>query len=235
MLDLVVTLPVVPGGTDVSGTAVEADGDVQVGVHVDGVEPVTAVFSSATEWSATLADPLEFGMGGSAWQHGSDVDGDRTEVWWSTSNTSFSVDPFGDQVWGGEWAPDSPMTVSVTAPVVAGPWYATSDSEGNFHLDLAAEGYDVAAGETVLVSDGTGFSKEHVVTELVWTGVDVDTDTVSGTAAVDSTVWVNVHESGADDVEATATGGTWDAVMPMGIDEGTQGYAYQPDDDGDQT
>ena len=89
----------------------------------------------------------------------------------------------------------------------------------------------------VVVSDESGvfWDKDHVVTDVAFTGIDAEFDVVSGTTSAVSPVWVNVHESGFDDTEAVLVGGEWDAAMPFDIDDETQGYAYQRDFDGDRT
>ena len=114
------------------------------------------------------------------------IDGDRTEVWWQTLQTSFTVDPVHDQVWGSQWTPGDVITVSI-AGVSGGPWTETADGSGDFHLDLSGF-YDVASGDDLTVSDEGTHTKDHTVTELAVTGVNVDTDTVSGTAQPDSLV-----------------------------------------------
>ncbi len=236
VLDLAVTLPVDPAGSFVSGTGVEANGDVQVQIHVEGAVPVTAGFSSSTAWSATMSQTLGFGVNGSAWQEEtSDPDGDRTEVWWQTPQTSFTVDPVGDQVWGNEWTPGA-----VSVSIGDSSWPAVADSGGNFHLDLSGI-YDIVASDLVEVSDTGSLFKDHTVTALELTGVDPDADEVTGIAAQDSEVWVNIHGSGDPDVVAVADtsvtdGWEWVAGFATGlIDPETAGYAYQPDDDGDRT
>ena len=239
VLDLSVTLPVVPGGTVVSGMAVEAEGDVWVQVHAEDAEPVTAVFSDASNWTATFPGPIELGMNGSAWQEEtSDPDGDRTEVWWSAPNPSFSVDPVGNRVWGDGWTPGS-----VAVSIGGLSWPAVADSGGHFDLDLHGF-YDVVEGDVVEVSDTGSLVKTHTVTGLSVAGVIVVDDEVTGTAVQDSLVWVNIHGSEDPDVVVAAdfdvygdgSAWVWTAGFPAGsIDDETQGYAYQPDGDGDQT
>ena len=65
----------------------------------------------------------------------------------------------------------------------------------------------VGAGDLVTVSgdvSGTVVVKDHVITELALTGVDVDTDVVSGTAAEGTSVGVNIHGLSDPEIEAIA-------------------------------
>ena len=234
VLALMVDVPVDVGDTVVSGTANSANGDVWVGLHVDMYEPDLAVFSNG-DWSATLSQSIEFGVNGSAWQDEPvDFDGDRTEVVFGPAQTAFMVDPVSDQVWGHEWASGATITVTI-AGGAGSPWTETADVDGNFGLDLSGV-YDVVADDVVEVTDGD-VTKTHAVTALELTGVNDVADTVTGLAALGSSVWVNIHGSGVDDTEAVADAGTgvWVATFTDQIEPDTQGYAYQPDDDGDST
>ena len=79
------------------------------------------------------------------------------------------------------------------------------------------------------------------MTGLSLMGVDVDNDLVTGEAAQDSSVWVNIHGSSDPEVEAIADADLgfgfwgWTAAFPGLIEPETGGYAYQPDIDGDRT
>ena len=121
-----------------------------------------------------------------------------------------------------------------TFPSVDAPW---DPGMGQFVAQFDI-GEAIVAGDLVTASgdvSGSPVVKEHVVTGLAFTGVNVDTDTVSGTAEPDSTVWVNIHGSGLEDFETTANG--WRVVGRDARESTTetQGYAYQADDDGDRT
>ena len=235
--------------SDVAVVSVDAAADTVTGTAQDGVdlwvwvhnEPsgLSATADGLGDWVAYFDTVFDLVPGTAGAVAEADSDGDQTQVDWRVPAPQFGVDPVGDQVWGGDWLPDASITVSVTAPVVAGPWFATPDEYGNFNLDLSGV-HDLVAGETVLVTDVID-SKDHTVTGLALTDVDVDTETVSGTAALGSSVWVNVHNAGSEDVEAVASVdlgsgiGVWSTSALGDIAPETQGYAYQPDGDGDQT
>ena len=140
-----------------------------------------------------------------------------------------------DGVWGAAFYSD-------TQPSVDAPWNpGVGQSVAQFEIPDT-----VAAGDLVTVSgdvSGTVVVKDHVITELALTGVDVDTDVVSGTAAEGTSVGVNIHGLSDPEIEAIADSynagsGLWEwtAAFAAGqIDPDTQGYAVQRDDDGDQT
>ncbi len=105
----------------------------------------------------------------------------------------------------------------------------------------------ILPGFIVSITDGTVF-KTHTVTPLAVTGINLDTDTVSGTAEPGSQVevgWI-CDDNGCAYRSETAVGGNWVADFSQpgdGGDEqdlfdikpGTESEARQPDEDGDAT
>ena len=188
----------------VSGTAAEGT-FVQVWVHNTG-QGVDVEAGGTGAWVADLSSvglDIVSGTQGAASQR--DDDGDQTQVDWSVPNPVFSVDPVTDNVRGDGWTTGSSVLIQVenqAGTVVAGPFIASTDEGGRFGFNLFSEpasgfGHDVVAGDVVVVEDSDSWGvKDHTVTLLALTDVDVDGDSVSGTAVAGSSVWVNIHKSG---------------------------------------
>ena len=103
----------------------------------------------------------------------------------------------------------------------------------NFEL---REVFNIQAGHHVTMTDGTT-TKILLVSNLVVTNANPDTDTVSGTADPGSEVHVWIEGCGDPcDVRVTADSGTWLVDFPDGtLDPGTWYPAEQEDEDGDRT
>ncbi|NNF65462.1 MAG: hypothetical protein HKN07_14550, partial [Acidimicrobiia bacterium] len=164
----------------------------------------------------------------------------------ATPTPWFSVEVYGNGMWGGDFAPNGEVTVTVdkgTGPVsMPGSPFGTDDS-GSFTASYDAV-VDFVAGDLVEVSDGTT-TKTLSVANLTVDSVDEATNVVSGAADANSTVWVSIHgepgdpgrtvtadESGlwtTDFDDPGDSGGTWD------LQPGDGGYAQRSDDDGDST
>jgi hypothetical protein len=236
----------------VSGTA-EPRSSVWVDVNTDwgdgsGREVVaddfgdwTADFSVAgpEEWQ----QPFDIGPGVQVGASQSDEDGDSTWAGMRIPNPGFSVRPADDSVWGWEWTPSSLVTITIGD--VGDPIFemtAGTDEWGNFGTDPV--GFDILPGMLVTITDGVS-TKTHIVTSLTVGDVDVDADTVSGTAEPGSALWVDVN-GGESGRQVTADGeGNWvadfsvaggeDWQQPFDIGPGAEVGASQSDADGDST
>ncbi|MEW5986420.1 MAG: ABC transporter substrate-binding protein [Chloroflexota bacterium] len=181
---------------------------------------------------------------GEARQH--DPDGDSTQYGWRIPQPRFNTSYLNDWVNGWEWAADSSVTIAIDDPD-NGPGedytaVAPTDAWGNFgHNTWPA--FDVQSGQTITVTDGLN-TKTHWVTYLAVTGMDVDADTVSGTASPGARVHVWVGDAHRHE---TAYGvGFWTADFSVPGDEGDEqtlfdltpgvnGSAEEMDDDADGT
>ena len=113
-----------------------------------------------------------------------DEDGDNTVVGYYLSNPKFDVWPVENYLSGWDWLPNSPIEILVDDPS-NGPGTdfsvtVTSDESG-YILHGFGEDIQLQPGFLITMDDGAT-TKEHV-TNLVVTGADPDTDTVSGTAS----------------------------------------------------
>ena len=239
----------------VSGTA-EPGSTVWVDVNTDWGDGSgrQVVADESGNWTADFSvpgdqdweQPFDIGPGVQVSANQSDEDGDATWAGMRIPNPSFTVSPQDDSFSGGEWAPDSQVTITIGD--VGDPDFemtAGTDGEGNFGTDPVV--YDVLAGDLVTVTDGVA-TKTHVVTALTVTDVDVEADTVSGTAEPGSSVWVDVSTDWGDGSGRDAVAdefGNWtvdfsvagpeDWQQPFDIGPGTQVSANQSDEDGDST
>ena len=114
-------------------------------------------------------------------------------------------------------------------------------------VEFVPDTFTFQAGHFVELTDGTT-TKTHVVTELMITGFDVDTDTVSGTAEPDSDVNVFVFTEFGDIFRheiADSVTGEWVADLRVPGDElgedvfdiavGSEIHVSQTDEDNDST
>jgi hypothetical protein len=248
VIDLMVAVDadadVVSGTTDYYGVGDHYAIDVWENNGPDtSVIPDPSDGSWGVDFAAEFSHDIRLGSNGGASQP--DPDGDRTQIDWQIANPVFTVQRDWGDVWGSGWAPGSTVDVwlgDVLSP--AGHFTAPVDQDGNFGPNESTPsgfGYPVETGDVVTVFDGASM-KETTIADLSIIGVDVDTDTVTGSAGEGSTVWVNIHGSGTDDEPVVAdvydpvsSVWTWNVSFPDRIDRGTAGYTYQPDPDGDTT
>ncbi len=160
-----------------------------------------------------------------------DTDGDSTEIFWRIPNPKFSVNYVMNYVWGTEWIPGSTVTLNVEGSDVAS---ATVEDNGNLFIDTSS--LDIQPGYTVTLSDGTT-TKELLVQTLTVTTVDLDTDTVSGTADEFSEVVVDTDDGRSVVITSADGSGYWSADFTglTDIVKGSYGFARRIDDDGDWT
>jgi hypothetical protein len=211
---------VVAGTTNVGTLSMMVLTDSGVSRHLNPTDLVP-LDDGTFAWRADFsldpeAEDLKFGSSGSVEQY--DEDGDSTYSSWSAPNPHFSVDPVGDSLWGGQWAPEA--TVTVTVEGEHEPATTDSDGVGNFRIDIP---FDIHAGDRITVADGETTSPTHTVTAVVVTDLDPDNDTVSGTAEAASLVHVAIspHRVPSRVVTADAEG-NWTADFGHEADDGAE-------------
>ena len=156
---------VVSGGTNELGFGVDVW--VNGGPQTQDVAPDgSGVWS--VDFMAEFGHDLQPGDNGGVNQP--DVDGDRTQLdWFAAGEPVFGVDPVHDQVDGWGWAPDVPLEVTIPgSPLGTYEWQTGGD--GSFWFDIHnwpdEERFDIVAGATITVSDGSS-TKSLVVSDLV--------------------------------------------------------------------
>lgn len=164
----------------------------------------------------------------------------------------FAVSPTEppEHMWGDGWLPNASIQIDVDDPITPqNPDFTRtveSDDAGAFAVyDLA---FDLAAGQDVTVGDGIT-KKGHTVLPLAIDGYEVDTDQIWGFGEPNSSVTVLAVEdqTGTSSERNVSTGplGGWTVdfssagPMPwepaLDVGPGTFVFAYQRDDDEDQT
>ncbi len=218
----------------VSGTA--AAGTVEVTLFGTPSKWVADVTSG--EWTAEIW-PNDLVITDSGFVSQYDEDGDGTMIWWTAPNPTFNLGLIPDglaNMYGNGWAPATEVTIDVDATKRSPDATATTDGVGAFALPGELT---VVAGDFVTVSDGTS-TKTLIVPPLAVTGVDVDADTMTGTAA-DGVASVRIGGSYPWSAETMVdvTAGTWAAdfsassASPYDLVGGTFGFVGQMDEDGD--
>jgi hypothetical protein len=225
----------------VSGTA---EPGTFVSLWVDGaeLEQGTDVLGDGT-WAVSVGADLQPGASGNVLQ--TDEDGDATKIDWRVPAPSINVNPLRDFVDGWDFLPDTQVTVLWNGSQVddGNLW---TDPWGGFGLDLQSMGIDILPGDIIEATDGVA-TKDTIVTNLALTDVDVDTDTLTGTAEPWSSVGASTwdSEAGRGD-EPVGPLGSWSINLGVpGDDEwewetydirpGSGGDVHQTDADGDST
>ena len=139
---------------------------------------------------------IEVDTGGSA--EIPDEDGDSTHRGWYVEEPptpNFFVRPDGDELWGSEWFGGPEVTVTIYDAFGTLAHEATFPTEdGEFYEELD---FNVVPLDYIVVTDGES-TKDHVVTELTVTDVDVDADMVHGIATPGAEVFVGSSLLGDD-------------------------------------
>ena len=138
-------------------------------------------------WQGIGTFDLRPGSGSGAYEN--DEDGDSTKVNWRVPNPTISVRPNDDHIEGSEWDLGSTVTIEINDPATpANPDYADTATVGvpdwdpnQTWFNINTNGYDLKAGDIVTVTDGST-TKQLVVSNFMITNVNLDTDTVYGSA-----------------------------------------------------
>jgi basic membrane protein A and related proteins len=248
-------LGVDPDTDTVWGTG-EPGAEIRVGVHDTGRDRGVTVEPDGT-WTADFTQaagpdeseqPWDIVGGTDGYAMHPDEDWDATWIDWRVANPVIQVNPRHDDIWGHEWRPNEEVNVFVGDPDNPDVDVVVDTDEWGYFLAEDLGDYDIVAGDTVTVTDGTT-TKTHVVTIARVTAVALDADTVHGIAEPGSEITVNVHleeEWLSRTVTADAETGAWvaDFSVSVGpepwerahdIDPVSVGNVEQGDDDGDMT
>jgi hypothetical protein len=182
--------------------------------EVDGSEQELELTDDS--WTADFsAFGLEAGMCGRVEVR--DQDGDATAADWCVPNTRFTVFPEWNYLEGYEWPDGAVVSISVAAKEAC----STSATAGYPEWDPWNTFFSVHLPEDCSLEDGNvvtlstdGLSRTHEVQMLAVTQVNMETDTVSGTADFDPeqyTLHTWIHEVDDSYMELTLEDGTWEA------------------------
>ena len=183
--------------------------------------------------------------GSYGWSVETDDDGDETYASWRVPNPRFDVRANTDQIEAYEWTIGDELTVTVNGQseqpkMVDGtaPW----DPNTTYVVFNLGDSVNIRPGDFVSVSNGV-ITKETTVTDLSFTDIDIDLDTVEGEGSPNSHIdlWAcgpnNCTNRSADSDER----GFWSADFSkpdtdaFNIISNTWVDLQQVDDDGDKT
>jgi len=203
-------------------------------------------FSVPQDGNPTTWD-LVPGSGGVASE--ADYDCDETSVWWGLPLPGFQVNPVLNRVCGYDWLyADTASIYIYDDDNLSDGWLwsvENVDVDEWGYFDFWLGDFDIQRGHFVTVTDGIT-TKEHKVTTLTVDEVNIDANTVSGTAEhpnaeirVDSSNpeepncrhgWANEERKWTVDFNVPQAGNpVWDIVL------GSAGRACERDADGDET
>ena len=130
-----------------------------------------------------------------------DSDRDETRINLEVANVYFTVWRDSNEIHGYNWPVGAMINLSVDDPGTTGLDFTLSQANGNGDWDPSGRSvrfnlnslFQLQPGFIVTMTDGVN-SITHTITNLTFTGVDVDADTVSGTADEGSQVWVESQD-----------------------------------------
>ncbi len=152
-----------------------------------------------------------------------------TAVDWCVPSTRFTVWPKWNYLEGYEWPVRDEVSISVAGKeqacsTEATPTFPEWDPSNSFFSVNFPEGCTLGAGDFVTLSSEM-FSFTHQIQELTITNVDLEYDTVEGTAVFDPEQYILhtwIHDVDGSYMQLSAEGGTWLA------DFGSQGFGLLP-------
>jgi hypothetical protein len=241
--------------TNLAITAIDPDTDVVAGNAFPGANVNVNIWAmpgasrneladAAGAWVASFSQPGDEpwespfdilpGAQGEACE--SDSDGDFTCVSWRVLNPWFEADPAGERVFASGWPAETGVALTIDDDPdpnngVLFSNYAETDAWGDAKFDFEYE-FDLQAGHVVTLTGG-GFTKVTSVTGLQMRGADHQSDVIWGLAAPGSQVYLELENPNLQQEAWTNSSGVW--LVGVDILMGTQGIAWQADDDGDRT
>ena len=265
----------VPTNLTVTGFDLDADTisgialpgvEVQVWVGTSGPHVLRYVTSDALtgNWTVDYGHPgqrddeqqlVDLQPGSVGFVKEFDVNSNATHTDWQVPNIRIFVEPNEDNVYAWGWPTGTLLTLTIDDPATTSqtPDYTTTqvasgteDWEHGFWLGGI---FDIQPGFVVTVSGG-GHIKQHIVTHLTITNINIDADTVSGTGYPGSYVHVGTvcNENGCANRNITVDAdenwlanfsipesGNPDAGMVFDLRPGLGSSVYEHDADNDST
>ena len=238
----------------VSGTA-DTGALVQVFPYeVDQSEAIEVTANDGT-WIANLTSIFDLVGGTSGRSQILDINGNATAVDWTVPNPYFDVRANDDSIGTWNWDLGATLTVSIDDPATSDyPDYTDSEKvlgpppdDSRNYLGFNTAPFDIQPGFIVTISDGD-FIKTHTVTDLAFSAIDVDENTVTGLAAPNSRVniWacglsgcsnrhIDAGSSNSWTIDFDVLGDEGNERTEFDIVPGTWIDSQQPDEDGDTT
>ncbi len=227
----------------VSGTAEEGE-TVYVWPHATG-QQIEATASSEGAWEVDFTGIFDLVPGACGRSEVRDATGNSTAVDWCIPNPHFSAFPEWESIEGWDWPLGATIHLTIDDPatgtnpdyeddqqVVVTPWDPNVRwVQFNFNGQ-----YDMKVGDVVTLTDGPT-PRTYTVRNLSITGVDPDTEIVSGMADEGATVYVWPHATGQQLTMTAGSRGSWEADFTgiFDIAPGEGGRAEVRDDTGNAT
>jgi hypothetical protein len=221
-------------------------------------QPLTVVANTATnpsvdvtaggrgDWLADFSSLKGLSVGDNGYAFMIDAEGDGIYRDWRVPNRFISVDVDGDWFSCNDWPAGAFVTVTFDPDGVPGSSDEVArivevDEGGNAWEQVF--GFDITPGMTVRATDRYALKTLFLDPDFAVTGLDADLDHVSGTAAPDDVVTVDVNMGPIPDPRPSVTttaGGAGDWMADFGgsapvydLKPGTDGNARVTDADGD--
>ena len=183
-------------------------------------------------WSVTTASDFIDGQMG--WAMVSDTWGNATNVTWGAYGHDVQANPDTEGLGASNWAPDTEITFTVlNGETPVGTGSLTTNSWGSGWTNSSC---DIQPGMTVRATDGVSTSEIWVDSTIAVTGIDPDTDTLSGTAPEGTRVQCFKNGYMGPGPEDTATSeGYWTLSLTDigGLSLGDNGSVFAYDAEGD--
>ncbi len=249
----VLVSPLTVTGVDIDNEIVTGTGDpgarVAVNINSQGGIGRWITVTPAGTWLADFSvvgdedfeqdlANIVLGDQGRAIQLNNDGTDDGTLEYWNVPLPTLTARPQADQVEGFQWTLGVSVTLTIndvdldTQTVVVDP----GNPAGTYVVFDLTGVHDLVPGDVVKLTSGTTV-KEHTVTALAVTAIDVDANTIAGTtdSTLDVQLWVHPGVTGSF-VTVTPVSGAWTADFnPFDLAAGDAGPAVQWDADGDAT
>ena len=227
---------------NLSVTSIDVEGDILTGTANPGELEVMACTSGYCYskypvadgegiWTEDFTDLTDITIDTYGYLYQFDSQGNYTTMYWYIPNPFFYVYLSNNEVAGDEWSPNSTITVTIGSES----WETQSDSYGEF--DLYISQFQIIPGNEVQVSDGTS-SRTHIVKNLSVTNINVDANTLAGTANPGGLEVMACTSGYCYDKYPVANGdGIWteNFTGTTDITVDTYGWIYQFDDQGNYT
>jgi len=190
-----------------------------------------AVADSSGDWTVDFAGIADLQPGIGGWISQYDEAGNSTHNPWHVPHPYFYVNHQSNEIFGTDWLSAGNITVTIGEQS----WTTQSNSNGRFNLNLSP--FDILPGLVIQVTDGT-HTRTHIVKNLSLTNVDVDTNTLTGTAdpgELEVWAWKSGYWYSKHPVADVAGNWTADFTGTADITPDTYGWIYQYDDQGNYT
>jgi hypothetical protein len=199
-----------PSTDKVCGTA-EQGSEVEVGTWESYYYFVRfATADDSGDWCADFSGFFDIIMNSTGNASQFDNARNSTNINWYVVDPVISVYPAVNAVHGSRWPADSDITLTIDETRES--WTKRSSYWGSVYFEL--EDFDLQPGQLIEMSDESGvYTQSYVVSHIAVTDIDIDLDTISGTADFDSQIRVYActgYECHHLDTNADGTG-NWSA------------------------